>query len=339
MASLQNSLKAEKSQLKSTQKNIDKAYKQALGVYDTQLSQIQQLQPEYEQMITQGYESQRPILQQQFDLGTANIGAQREQVGQTRETALSSARRQYEQGLQRSQQLFGGVGGSSTGQASSELLGAETARTMGQARMQSAQNMQQLSTAERDLQSQLTNQLQQLEVKKTQDIMKARDLFRQEINQINTQRANIGLNKATSQLQALQDYNQRKRNLEDYYVQQTNTLAQYQRELKDTRETYMMQQNYNNSLNNTTKFSPMQTNFKSYGYGNDVARGAIINQLMATNPGQKQLFDLGYDVFGDFIQNRNTGETYNRFGKRYKDFGVRDKLEQKLDYVPEGQNE
>jgi hypothetical protein len=171
--------------------------------------------------------------------------------------------------------------------------------------------------------------------------MRARDVFRQEINQINTARASLGLNKAQAQLTALQDYNQRKRNLEDYYMQQQSSLEQYQRQLKDTRDTWMMQTNYTNSLNqaNNPTFSANQTNFRGYGYGNDASRGAVINQLMGTSAGQRQLQNLGYDIYGDYIQNRNSGETYDRFGLRYKDWGIRDQKQKNLERVPTGQNE
>lgn len=315
---LAKSLKDEQNQLKNTRKEIDKAYSQALGVYDTQLQEIKNLQPQYEQSITAGYESQKPILQQGFDVGMANIGLQKEQVGQGRETALSSARRQYEQGLQRSQQMFGGVGGSSTGMASAEILGAETARQMGQARMQSAQNFQQLATAERDLQSQLTNQLQQLEVRKSQDILKARDLFRQEINQINTQRAQLGLNKAQAQLTALQDYNTRKRNLEDYYTQQQATLEQYQRQLKDTRDTWMMQQNYLKASAGGTQVVP---DFKKMS---DQDRASTIKQLLSTDAGKTALTKSGYEprnVNGEnVIYDPYSGLTIGYSGRRFADY-------------------
>jgi hypothetical protein len=254
---------SEKKQLKKTQDQINKSFKNAQNIYSTQARELQQLQPQYEQSIMQGYESQipmlqqqfqssldsinlqRPLLQQQFQSGMENIGLQKEQTKGQRESALATARRQYEQGLQKSQQLFGGVGGSSAGMASADILGAEQLRQTGQAETQSAQNLmslgtaerglqgqytnqlQQLELAERDLRGQLTNQLQQLEVRKQQDLMKLRDSFRQELNQINSQRGALSLNKANAQLSALQDYNTRKRQLEDMVTQQRMNLESY----------------------------------------------------------------------------------------------------------------
>jgi hypothetical protein len=222
----------EKKNLKNTQKQIDKSYKEAQKMYDTQAAQLAQLQPQYEQTIVQGYESQVPMLQQQAKFGMENIGLQKEQAGQQRETALSSARRQYEQGLQRTQQLFGGVAGSNVGQASSDILAAEQMRQLGSTQAQSAQTFQQLGSQERDIQVNLTNALQQLEVRKQQDLMKLRDSFRQELNQINAQRGALSLNKANAQLQALQDYNARKRQLEDLTSQRKYDMESYAQKLR-----------------------------------------------------------------------------------------------------------
>ena len=68
---------SEKQALKNTQKQIDKSFKSAMGLYDQQAAQLSQLQPQYEQSIMQGYESQKPIIQQQFQTGMENIGLQK----------------------------------------------------------------------------------------------------------------------------------------------------------------------------------------------------------------------------------------------------------------------
>lgn len=221
----------EEKNLQTTQNQISKSYKNAQKIYDAQAAQLAQLQPQYEQSIIQGYESQKPILQQQFQTGMENIGLQKEQVGQQRETALSSARRQYEQGLQKTQQLFGGVAGSNVGQASSDILASEQMRQLGSTQAQAAQQFQQLGTAERDIQANLTNSLQQLEVKKQQDLLKLRDSFRQELNQINSAKGTLSMNKASAQLQALSDYNARKRQLEDLANQQRYEMQSYAQKL------------------------------------------------------------------------------------------------------------
>lgn len=218
--------------LKEQQEQISKQYKSAQKLYDTQARELQQLQPQYEQSIIQGYESQRPMLEQTAQKSIADIGMQKEQTKQQRESALSTARRQYEQGLQKTQQLFGGVAGSSAGMAASDITGAEQMRQFGQATTQASQNLLQLGQAERDVQTNLTNALQQLEVKKQQDLMKLRDSFRQELNQIRQAKGTLSMNKANAQLAALQDYNTRRRALDDMVTEQRMNLETYAQQLR-----------------------------------------------------------------------------------------------------------
>lgn len=257
---------SEKNNLKKVQSQINKQYKSAQKMYDTQLKELQQLQPQYEQSITAGYESQIPILQQTATKSLEDIGMQKEQTKQSRESALTTARRQYEQGLQRSQQVFGGVAPSMAGQASADILAGEQLRQTGQATTQAAQNLIQLGGAEREVQANLANALQQIEVKKQQDLMRLRDTFRQEINAINAQKGSLAMNKANAQLQALQDYNARKRQLEDYATQQRDAIANYEKQLQlQLRYTPAQKQTY---------VSPLA----QYGF-DDTARKAIVSQF------------------------------------------------------------
>jgi hypothetical protein len=316
----------EEKNLKNTQKQISKSFKSAQKMYDQQAAQLAELQPQYEQSLIQGYESQKPIIQQQFQTGMENIGLQKEQTGQARETALSSARRQYEQGLQKTQQLFGGVAGSNVGQASSEVLGAEQMRQLGSVQAQSAQAFQQLGTQERDLQANLSNNLQQLEVRKQQDLMKLRDSFRQELNQINAQKGSLALNKANAQLQALQDYNARKRQLEDVVTTQRMNIESYAQQLA-------LQARYSGagSVSQIPNFSS-QT---------DQQRAATFRNLLTSDAGQRALQASGYEVIPNIggeriIYNPFNGETYNLAGFQYTNYAPRT-FEQANANTPTGQ--
>jgi len=299
----------EEKNLKNTQKQISKSYKSAQKMYDTQAAELAQLQPQYEQSLIQGYESQKPIIQQQFQSGMENIGLQKEQTGMQRETALSSARRQYEQGLQKTQQLFGGVAGSNVGQASSDVLAAEQMRQLGSTQAQSAQAFQQLGTAERDLQANLSNNLQQLEIKKQADLLKLRDSFRQELNSINAQKGTLALNKANAQLQALQDYNTRKRQLEDMVTTQRMNMESFAQQLA-------LQARYSGagSVSQIPNFTTMT----------DQQRASAFKNLLTTDAGKRALETSGYElgtVGGEkIIYNPFSGETYNLPGFRYTDF-------------------
>jgi hypothetical protein len=293
---------------------INRQFGEAQNIYDRQAAELTQLQPFYEQSIIRGYESQKPILQQQFQTGMENIGLQKEQTKGQRESALAQARRQYEEGLQKSQTLFGGVAGSSAGQASAEILGAEQLRQMGSAQTQSAQNLMTLGTAERDLRGQLTTQLQQLEVKKQQDLMKLRDSFRQELNQINQQKGALSQNKANAQLQALQDYNNRRRQLDDLVTEQRMNLESFAQQAA-------IQFKYNQMSNAQSQAVAPLPNLRSL---NDQDRARNILTLRNSQPGLNALAQAGFDlqdVAGrTVLYNQTTGETYDLAGRRYADF-------------------
>lgn len=298
--------------LKETQKGISKQYKSAQKLYDTQARELQQLQPQYEQSIIQGYESQRPMLEQTAQKSIADIGLQKEQTKQQRESALSTARRQYEQGLQKTQQLFGGVAGSSAGMAAADITGAEQMRQFGQATTQASQNLLQLGQAERDVQTNLTNALQQLEVRKQQDLMKLRDSFRQELNQINQAKGTLSMNKANAQLAALQDYNTRRRALDDMVTEQRMNLETYAQQLK-------LQAQYTPA----TPKVPDLTNLSTVPLPSNVI-ASNIDLYSQTEEGLKGLTNAGWRQYNvgnlELWGNQRTGRTVDLAGNEYQPF-------------------
>jgi len=304
--------------LKETQKGISKQYKSAQKLYDTQARELQQLQPQYEQSIIQGYESQRPMLEQTAQKSIADIGMQKEQTKQARESALSTARRQYEQGLQKTQQLFGGVAGSSAGMAAADITGAEQMRQFGQATTQAGQNLMQLGQAERDVQTNLTNALQQLEVRKQQDLMKLRDSFRQELNQINQAKGTLSMNKANAQLAALQDYNNRRRALDDMVTEQRMNLETYAQQLR-------LQAQYTPA----TAKVPDLTNLSTVPLPSNVI-ASNIDLYSQTDEGLKGLTNAGwrqYDVGNlELWGNQRTGRTVDLAGNEYQPFTFAQKI-------------
>jgi hypothetical protein len=171
--------------------------------------------------------------------------------------------------------------------------------------------MQQLGTQERDLQATVTNNLQQLEIKKQADLLKLRDSFRQELNQINAQRGALAMNKANAQLQALQDYNNRKRQLEDMATQQRMSIESYAQQLA-------LQARYTNQ-NQVTNI-PNFSNMDAQGIADN------INNLTTTNAGKIALDNAGWrgqNVNGREIWvNQRTGYTVDLSGKRYADWAI-----------------
>lgn len=314
--------------LKQQQSQIDRQYKAAQKIYDQQVAQLQQLQPQYEQSIIQGYESQIPMLQQTAQKSLADIGMQKENVGQTRESALTTARRQYEQGLQKSQQLFGGVAGSSAGMASADISGAEQMRQFGQATTQAQQNLQQLGQAELGVQQNLANSLQQLEIKKQQDLLKLRDTFRQELNQISQSKGALAQNKAQAQLSALQDYNNRKRTLEDMVTQQRLNIETYAKQLQ-------LANQYKTTTNPDTSKIYNLTTLANPNFDAKRAADSLMMYNQSDN-GKLSLQSSGWKNVPttggrDFWVNSTNGRTIDSAGNEYQPFFLDTYLNQSKD--------
>jgi len=307
MASRKEQVKQLEKSLKSQQKEINRGFETATSLYDQQLAQLQQIQPEYEKTITEGYDVQKPILQQQAQTGLENVAMQKEQTRAGRETALAGARRQYEETMQRSQQLFGGVGGSSAGQATAEYLGAQTQRSMGQARQQSEQALLQLGATEREINTNLTNKLAELEVNKTRAITQDRDVFRQEINTIKNQKGVLAINKANAQIQALQDFNTRRQNLDNFYEQQRIALSNYAEQSKIDIDKYEKQLN-------------IQSKYPQLFQSGSTAQAVQVNNQALANP------DTAKKYLNQLISNYTPSELLKAGVVRDNSYSIRNKV-------------
>lgn len=273
--------KSEKKYQKELSNLINQQYQAGQQFLTGQEARLQQYQPQVEEQITTTFESQVPQVQQLAETQRGQVAQQKEQTKFERESALASARRQYQEGTQRTQQLFGGVAGSSAGQAQSELLAREQQRQMGATTRQSQQQLGGLEQTLRDIETTTANQLQKLQIDKQNALLQARDSFRQQLDTINSQRFQLASDKASKQITALQDFNARRRQIEDYTRQQQANLQAY----KD-------QQNfglgiYEQQLRLAQKY-PTGTpainlpNLASYGY-NDAGRLGAINQLLTVS--------------------------------------------------------
>jgi hypothetical protein len=252
MATTPSLSKAEKDYQKQVKKAIESAYKSGSKYLAGQEARLQQFQPQVEEQITQTYETQVPQIQEQLRQQTVGIRGQQEETRAQRESALASARRQFQEGTQRTQQLFGGVGGSSAGLAQSELLAREQARQMGATTRQSQQNILGLEENLRNVEASTAQALRTVQQEKQNALLKARDQFRQQLDTINSQRFQLAQDKANKQLAALQDFNARRRQLEDYYTQQQDALANYRTQAQIGLENYAQQ------LQIAQRFQPAQ---------------------------------------------------------------------------------
>lgn len=238
MATTPKLSKSEKQYQRDVQKAIESSYQSGLEYLGGQEQRLQAFQPQVEEQITQTYQTQVPQIQEQLRQQTVGIRGQQEETRAQRESALAQARRQFQEGTQRTQALFGGVGGSSAGMAQSELLAREQARQFGETTRASQRNILGLEENLRNVEATTAQALRQVEQEKQSALTKARDQFRQQLDAINSQRFQLAQDKANKQLTALQDFNTRRRQLEDYYKQQQDSIANYRTQSQINLENY-----------------------------------------------------------------------------------------------------
>jgi len=319
--------KKEKQYQKDLKNLINQQYQAGQQFLGGQEARLQQFQPQVEEQITTTYESQVPQVQQLAERQTGQVRSQQEQTRAERESALASARRQYQEGTQRTQALFGGVGGSSAGMAQSELLAREQSRQMGATQRQAQQTIGGLEQNIRDIETTTANQLQKLEVDKSNALLQARDTFRQQLDAINSQRFQLAQDKANKQIQALQDFNARRRQIEDFTRQQQANLQAYKDQQTFGLGIYEQQLKLAQRYPTTTGSNINYPNLIGYGTDNTGRLGAI-NQLMALS--DTDLRKGGYAketvTIGNTQQNvirDATGALFNTFtGERYALFAM-----------------
>jgi hypothetical protein len=266
--------KAEKQYQKDLGNLLNQQFQAGQDYLNQQTANLQSYQPQYEQAVAQTYETQIPEVQRQLEQQKFAIGQQQEQTKQQRESALAEARRQYQEGTQRTQQLFGGVRGSSAGQAQSELLAREQQRQFGQTQTAATQNLGQLASNLANQEQQASNAIMAINADKQKALTQAKDQFRQQLDAINSQRFQLAQDKANKQIQALQDFNTRRRQLEDFYNQAQQNLSTYKAQQQVGLDTYAKQLALARQYNPTTTATGGLSNLA----------GANLSSLQLSNP-------------------------------------------------------
>lgn len=187
----------------SLNREIENAYQSGMGY----LAGVEaQLQPQYQSALQEAeaaFKTQQEMLGGQRQQAQTQLQEQATKGQQAYETALSQARQMYEQ-LQRGyQQRFGGA--SSAGQAASEIANVERLRQQGQSYRSLQDINRQVQAGLQSVEQQYNQNLLQLQQNKVAAQNEARRNFEDKLNQINAQRAQLGVNKASQRLQALQD--------------------------------------------------------------------------------------------------------------------------------------
>ena len=285
--------KAEKDYQKSVEKAIKKSYEEGLGFLGEQQTRLEQAQPQLETQVASIYEAQVPQIQEQLRQQTAGIRGQQEETRAQRESALASARRQFEEGTQRAQALFGGVAGSSAGLAQSELLAREQARQVGQTQRAAQQNILGLEENLRASEAATAQALRQVETEKQTALQRARDQFRAQLDDISSRRFQLGQDRANRQLAALQDFNNRRRQIEDFYTQQEAQVESLRTQAQIGLENYGQQLALAQRFTPSTVTSPLSNlsglNLEALNRANPAQARAIASEI-AGNPSLLQQY-------------------------------------------------
>lgn len=198
---------------------IDAEYGAVMSNLDDRRNNILSGEQDYYNSATQGYDAQKPILQQGLDQGNALIGSQRNDNSVQEQNALAAARRVYNELRQGVQQRFGGGGPDTTGGFANEFYGREFARNMGNTQNTAGQNSQKLNDQAQTLLGNYNAQLQKLEGDKQAALSSAKDAFRQRLDQIDAMKGQALENKAAMKLQELQNLRAQAAQIEAQNVQ------------------------------------------------------------------------------------------------------------------------
>ena len=252
---------AEREYQNKLNKELEKAYKSGVSKLESDISSLSARQPELEAQVETQFAGLVPGVERQ------------------RETALAEARRQFETGLQRGQQVFGGVSGSSAAQAVQDIASQELLRQTGNIQTQTAEALNKINTDKQNA------------------LIGLRQDFRRQLDAINAQRYELASQKSNAQLQALQDFAQRRRNLEDFYTQRQASLED---QLRATQQAQAVA-------------TPKQASYlTSLGF-NDAARKQAIDSFIRLGEGYLARQNLRRAVVNgrEVLQDTNTGEIFD----------------------------
>lgn len=196
-------------------KQIEQGYKEQVGFLTQQEKSLQQNLPTYLQQVATPFEQQVPLLEQQLREQEQRATQEQLNLAQQEQQALAESRRAGEEQSVRLQQLYGGVGGSSTAQAGGEILAREQLRQMGNIQTQRAQGMQNIQNQLRTITAEYNQNLATLRLQKEQALNTARLDFQKQLDAIKSERATAGVTKAQRTLDALQQFASRRQSIED----------------------------------------------------------------------------------------------------------------------------
>lgn len=203
---------------------IENAYKSQVDFLTGQEQRLQSQLPDYLSTISKPFEAQQPLLQQQLTEQQAKGVTEQEGLRMQEQQALAGARRSAEEAGLRAVQQFGGVAGSSAGQAAGELVAREQLRQQGSIQQQRAQGIENINSQLRAIQGEYNAQVANLNLQKEQALSQARLSFQQQLDNIRKEKMTAGVTKAQMTIDALGQFAARRQTIEDQVTSQQNNL-------------------------------------------------------------------------------------------------------------------
>lgn len=190
---------------------VNSAYNDAYSALDQYQQQLQSGRQNFLNTFTDPYNALIPNVNNAYTQGMNLNANQVQNTNQTAANAIAAARALFNEVNQGAQQRFGGSTGVGTGVSSAaDFANAFYNRALGQNQTQiqntQAQNLGGLQTQAANITSQRDTQLAQIDSQKTAALNQAQKVFQDELDQINSQRVQLGVDKAQQKLQSLQNY-------------------------------------------------------------------------------------------------------------------------------------
>jgi hypothetical protein len=296
------------------QKQIQSGYRSQLDFLSSQEQAAQQALPGQLSQIESEFGVIQPQLEAQLKEQQTRGMQQEESLRMQEQQALADTRRRAEEASIRAVQQFGGVGGSSAGQAASELIGREQLRSAGSVQQQRVAGIQDIGNQLRTVQAEYNANVNKLALEKQKALEGVRNQFNQTIKEIQAARMSAGVTKANQTISALQEFAGRRRQIEDQATALQNSLTQ-------ARESAALQLQSLSLQNQLQQGSPINYT----GFTNPVERGKVISTVIAqvgNNPTLLAQYGLrrlpGAGGGEDLFISEQDGSVYNMSGVQYK---------------------
>jgi len=306
---------AEQKYQEDISKQISDSYKAQINFLTQQEQAAQAGLPRELESTGQQYEAFLPELQSQLTQQQEKGATQQESLRMQEQEALAATRRGAEEASQRAIQQFGGVGGSSAGQAASEIIGREQLKQAGSVQQQRVAGIENINTQLRAIQSEYNSNVNKLQLEKQKSLENVRSQFNQTIKEIQSAKMQAGVTKASQTMNALQDFATRRRTIEDQSNALQNALTKAREDAALSLQSYNLQQQLQ-----------VGTPINYADFENPLERSKVIASVVAQakgNPtilaqyGLRRLAGTGGDE-DLYISTGEDGAVYNLSGVQYK---------------------